>query len=72
MAWRKITVDNIDYEFMLGKKNAVIKHGDKKTIVTYTELTGRSEDSIAFGKFWGIKEGMVTPAHIIFYIKNKL
>lgn len=73
MTWRKIHIDEEVWEYQLGKGNAVIKSSDnKKTVVDYSKLTGRSWGIIERGQRKKTSDGMVTPKHIKEYIQKYL
>lgn len=73
MSWRKLTIEDKVWEYQLGKGNAVIKSPDnKKTVVDYVKLTGRSWDTLERGQYKKTSDGMVTPQHIKSYIQTYL
>ena len=73
MSWRKLAIGEAVWEYQLGKGNAVIKSPDnKKTVVAYTKLTGRSWDILERGQYKKTSDGMVTPKHIKDYIQKHL
>lgn len=71
MHWRKIEVDNVLYEFYIGKQNVVVKNTEtkKKTIVELNVISGMTWDKIERAK-WK-KYFSVVPAKIAAYIERQ-
>lgn len=70
---RTLIVNEIEYGFMIGKHNAVIRlPSEKKLVVDISQLTNRSIETIERGRKKKNRCGMITPADIKNYIVNNL
>jgi len=70
---RKIAIYGRTWQFCIGRSVAVIYDPEgKRHLADLSVVTGRSNDTIARGRWKRTSDGMVTPAHVRDYIELRL
>jgi hypothetical protein len=71
MSYRKMTVDGENWEFKIGRSNVHMRAPDGKGhVVNFSQLTGRSWDTLERGQHKRTTDGMVKPGHVRGWIQK--
>lgn len=71
MSWRKISVNDVEWRFKIGKQNVVARNAEtgKSKVINFHHLTGLSWNEIDRGKWKGWFS--ITPKQIANWLNNQ-